>query len=68
MLLRILFAVLIVVFVRFVLDVVRALARQGRQGGRPEVRRGARTEAPQGSGRVIDVDYTEHPDTMRKDR
>ena len=68
MLLRILIAVLIVVFVRFVLGVVRALAGQGQPGGRPEVRRGTRAEAPQESGRVIDVDYTEHPDAASKDR
>ncbi len=66
--LRILIAVLIVVFVRFVLGVVRALARPGRPAGQPEVRPGAREDVPPERGRVIDVDYTEHRGTARKDR
>ena len=68
MLLRILFAVFIVVFVRFVLGLVRALARQGQDGERPRVRRGRPDEAPPRSGRVIDVDYTDSPPAGRKDR
>lgn len=66
--LRILIAVLIVVFVRFVLGIVRALARQGATTGRPDVRRGTREQAPPASGRVIDVDYTEDSGAARKDR
>ena len=65
---NILYAVLIVVLVRFVLRTLSALVRQGRTAGRPEVRPGARDDRSPGPGRVIDVDYTEHPDAPRKDR
>jgi hypothetical protein len=68
MVLRILLAVCIVVFARFVLGLVRALGRQASTGGRPEVRRPKRDEDPRRSGRVIDVDYTEHRGETRKGR